>query len=375
MNIGVNLSFIKDKIEYGIASYAINVLKGIQKIGELHNFKLIVRKSFYENARLIFPEAKIIILKESKLLEKNNLYKDFFISNYYDMVQLKTISKSEKFDLIFYPFNAVSNNMNLNTPIVMTIHDLFHKNHPEFLSRKNLSYVNIRYKNLVYGADHIIAISNHVANDIIKFFPKIDKKILNTIYNPVIMDKVTEKNTSKITPFILSVNSFRLHKNHITILQAFNNIKNNIPHKLIFAGSGYETLDTLNSYIRENNLEERVEIKGPVTEKERNILYREADLFVSTSIHEGFGMTPVEAMMSRTPVITTSMTSLYESTCGLASYLDSPYDIKKLSSLILDILSKEYSQEDLIKKEKILREKYDYEKKGRIYFELFRSLI
>lgn len=375
MNIGVNLSFIIDNIEYGIASYAINVLKGIQKIDELHNFKLIVRKSFSKNAKSMFPEAKIIVLNESKLLEKNNFYKDFFISHYYDMVQMKNISKSEKFDLMFYPFNSVSNNMNLKIPIVMTVHDLFHKNHPEFLSKKHLFYVNIRYKNLMYGADHIIAISNHVSKDIIKFFPKVDQKKLNTIYNPVIMDKVTEKNNSTATPFILSVNSFRLHKNHITILKAFNIIKDNIPHRLVFVGSGYETLKTLNSYIHEHKLEERVEIRGSVTEKERNTLYREAALFVSTSIHEGFGMTPVEAIMSQTPVITTSITSLYESTCGLASYLDSPYDTKRLSSMILDVISKEQSQDDLMKNENILRNKYDYEKTGKIYFELFRSLV
>ena len=78
-----------------------------------------------------------------------------------------------------------------------------------------------------------------------------------------------------------------------------------------------------------------------VTDEERNWLLTNAALFVTPSLFEGFGRTPVEAAICRIPVISTKETSLFEATQGLCSYVENPTDEKEL------VVDKAYAEEKL----------------------------
>jgi glycosyltransferase involved in cell wall biosynthesis len=55
------------------------------------------------------------------------------------------------------------------------------------------------------------------------------------------------------------------------------------------------------------------------------VLYRLASVFVFPSLYEGFGLPPLEAMASGTPVVTSNVSSLPE-VVGDAAILVDPYD-------------------------------------------------
>jgi len=55
------------------------------------------------------------------------------------------------------------------------------------------------------------------------------------------------------------------------------------------------------------------------------VLYRLASVFVFPSLYEGFGLPPLEAMASGTPVVTSNVSSLPE-VVGDAAVLVDPYD-------------------------------------------------
>ncbi|HQN23066.1 MAG TPA: glycosyltransferase [Thermotogota bacterium] len=58
----------------------------------------------------------------------------------------------------------------------------------------------------------------------------------------------------------------------------------------------------------------KVFITGYLSDTQRNTLYQNAALFVSPSLCEGFGITPIEAALFGVPVITTRETSIPEAT-------------------------------------------------------------
>jgi glycosyltransferase involved in cell wall biosynthesis len=360
MKIGVNLSFIVDHVDFGIGSYIANILRGFQELNCLDSYYLIVRKSFYPLAKTLYPQANFIILKEKNWMKKCGRLKNILTSHDHDMIQIPKIARRENLDLMFYPFHAISNNMNLKIPIVTTVHDLFHCNFPENLNSKYLTYVKFRHQVLLHHSDQIITISDFVRSDVLNFFPKVDSKNVHRIHNPIIFDANKITPLAIETPFILCVNSMRTHKNNITLVKAFHRIEDRIPHHLIFVGGWGEASQEIQNFIVTNRLEDRVEIKNSLSEGERNFLYRNAALFVSPSLHEGFGMTPVEAMMAQTPVITSTETSLPEATQGLAHYYKPALDDKALAQAILQVLASKASAEQLSQKAEQLTAAYNY---------------
>jgi glycosyltransferase involved in cell wall biosynthesis len=76
-------------------------------------------------------------------------------------------------------------------------------------------------------------------------------------------------------------------------------------------------------------------------------LYRLARVFVFPSLYEGFGLPPLEAMASGTPVITSNTSSLPE-VVGDAGVLIDPLDEEALADAICRVLTDESLRRELI---------------------------
>jgi glycosyltransferase involved in cell wall biosynthesis len=69
-------------------------------------------------------------------------------------------------------------------------------------------------------------------------------------------------------------------------------------------------------------------------------------VFVFPSLYEGFGLPPLEAMASGTPVITSNVSSLPE-VVGDAAVLIDPYDPMAIASALERVLTDEALRHDL----------------------------
>ncbi len=128
-------------------------------------------------------------------------------------------------------------------------------------------------------------------------------------------------------------------------------------------------------YIKEYILSNRVHLIDSLSETDKNNLYRNADLFVSPSLHEGFGRTPIEASMFKIPVITSRETSLPEVTMELVNYYEPARDVEALAEAIIKVLKNPPSEEELSRIKCIYENKYKSESIAQNYYDLCKSFI
>jgi glycosyltransferase involved in cell wall biosynthesis len=88
---------------------------------------------------------------------------------------------------------------------------------------------------------------------------------------------------------------------------------------------------------------------GFVPDATLSVLYRLASVFVFPSLYEGFGLPPLEAMASGTPVVTSNVSSLPE-VAGDAAVLVDPYDPEAIADGIYRVLTDEGLRHDLRQK-------------------------
>ncbi len=169
------------------------------------------------------------------------------------------------------------------------------------------------------GAGHILTISHTSKLDIEQQL-NIDPDRISVTYlapderfHPIIgaeRDEAVRQKYNLPDQFVLYLGGFDARKNVNELMLAYTYVGEaegeNIP--LVLAGRepewGSPLFPDLREYARRLNIEDYVRWIGYVDEADKPSLYRLADVFVYPSEYEGFGLPPLEAMASGTPVVT-----------------------------------------------------------------------
>jgi len=155
--------------------------------------------------------------------------------------------------------------------------------------------------------DAIACISDGVKDSLIKKYGHISPEI-KTVYNIVDEEKIQELSNEDVKicferPLLISVGRLCKVKGYDGLLRVIKRLKeDNIKCDLWIVGEGEERAD-LETYIKENRLD-NVKLLGF---KENPYKYMtKADIFISSSIAEGFSMVITEAVVLGLPVISTN---------------------------------------------------------------------
>lgn len=340
---------------WGLTVYAMRILQGFKALG-YKNIVLLVSDKIYSDVHELYPEYECIIVKHNHIKLKNAYH------------WTKAV-KSSNCDILFSPAPDLYY-LKSNLPIIQTIHDL----QPLRIDH-GISLIIYRFLMpfLLKRSKKIIAISNFVKEDILKTYPFMSSQKLKTIYNGVISNSEERELSSLLNEdrYILYISTLYEYKNIITLIKAFNLIKEKILHKLVVIGriTPYWT-NTILPLIEKYNLEARiVHISNFISDKELFNWYNNADLFVHPSLQEGFGYTPIEAAIYSIPVITTKETALYETTLGLLNYYEPPMDYEALSNTIMKILNNPPDKKELEQIANRYLLEYDYKKQAKKIYE------
>lgn len=152
--------------------------------------------------------------------------------------------------------------------------------------------------------------------------------------------RVLDRHGLRARPYVLTVGSRALHKNQGVVAEAAGLIRGDAEvvavggeNGRVFHGTGRADRPGCREL-------------GYVSDAELRSLYEHAACFVHPSLHEGFGLPPLEAMAAGCPVVVSRAASLPE-VCGDAALYFEPTDAGNLAEHIDTLLSDGAAREDL----------------------------
>lgn len=162
-------------------------------------------------------------------------------------------------------------------------------------------------KYVLNHSDYVVAQSSNTKENACKFYPnKKEIMIIPLPYEEVLFQPAArgELGLEESDIYLVSVGRLVRRKGFDYLIKALSEIeRQNV--KLIILGEGPER-ENLQSLIKEKGLEGRVLMPGFVDEERKFQYLSCSDLYVLSSVHEGFGIVIQEAMQAGLPIVSTN---------------------------------------------------------------------
>ena len=255
-----------------------------------------------------------------------------------------------------------------------------------------LSFVN---RNVVFGvvgemamgfltcveykcADKVIAVSRALAEDAIRFF-RLPRERVVTIHNGIDLQNLVDPQVKEEIKehMILSVGRLVWRKGYKYLIDAMRQVLLEYPDaKLVIVGYG-ELLVPLQRYINRLGIDGSVCFLDNVSKEKLYSLYREAEVYVQPSLYEPFGITILEAMSMRKPVVATSVGGIQEIiTNGIEGLLVGPKNSLQLARAITRVFSDSSLRRRLGNNaRKKIEKEFTWERVAKKTLELYKKML
>jgi glycosyltransferase involved in cell wall biosynthesis len=261
---------------------------------------------------------------------------------------------------------------------IITVHDiiplLFRKLH-----KKQYFYFKYILKQVLHRTRWVITPSHHTKELLVERYG-IDESKVHVIHNGVhnsSRDNSQDSQTRSDGEFILFSGRMVPMKNLAGVLDAFNLIKDKVPHRVVVTGHArkHSLGDPSAAMFHNHTLnKDRVEFKGHVSSGEMEQLLTEASLLVFPSFYEGFGLPPLEGMAHGCPVVVSNVSSLPEVCGDAAEYVD-PEDIQSIADGMYKVLTEGSLRRSMIRKGFERSRRFSWEKSAKQHLEVLKNAI
>jgi len=355
----------------GAEIYALNLLKALAKVDSQNEYFVYL------------PKGKI----EDFKVENGNFEfrgKDFtspYLRILWEQLFLPFELYKNKIDVIFTTGNI--NVVLAPCKSIVAAHNILPFSAPAmFLSKLKLYYLRDTLKLTSRSIDKIITVSKTAKDELIKYM-KISPDKIKTIYHGVSTGEVTKESDCveekfDITDnFILSISSVYRSKNYINLIRAFE-IYRKRTHTdmcLVIIGKVIER-DYYNQMLTEMEnlkLKDRVIFIDSLPHNNLYPIYSRAAAYVYPSYIESFGLTPLEAMASGVPVITSNLSAMPE-VCGDAAIYFNPSSPEDIAEKIDQVLSNEDLRTKLIDEGLKRAASFSWEKSAKEHLAVFEQV-
>tara|TARA_B100000809_G_C15140054_1_gene532724 strand:+ start:9660 stop:10811 length:1152 start_codon:yes stop_codon:yes gene_type:complete len=235
------------------------------------------------------------------------------------------------------------------------------------------SFVKKRWAKFILNkANKVFAVSAHLKTEMEEM--GINNLNVEVSFNPVDTSLFTAKSNISAVNNILFVSRLEAFKGGLRTVKAFHRITNNIEGwQLTICGDGPEKAAIIN-YVKAFKLENRVTIKGVLTKLEYVQELHQASFLVFPSLHESFGLIPVEAMACGLPVITTNATAMPEYMNKTNGILMDTVSVEEISEAMQDMVNR-FSDYDSVAIRKEIIARFGMENFGRMLIERYQKAI
>ena len=212
-------------------------------------------------------------------------------------------------------FSSTYNTTPIETPIVLIIHDMI----PELMSF-NLNEIGWLEKEISINiANQIICVSENTKNDLIRFYPYVDKDRIcvahlgcdkNIVKSNNSTNNIFRKKYGINKKYFIIVGDRYQHNGYKNVELFFKclNRLNNLDFSIVCVGGKSDLEDSLRCHVPDGISVYNIRL----TDVELVAAYQGAIALIYPSLYEGFGLPVIEAMSCGCPVITTHNGSLRE---------------------------------------------------------------
>lgn len=250
----------------------------------------------------------------------------------------------------------------LGIPTIVTIHDVIPLRLPAYRGSPAVTAYGQLVARAARSATMIIAVSDHCKRDIIEVLGIADHRIRvireapAPAYRPVTDQAELERVREKYglgDRYVLNVGGLDQRKNIAGLVGAFAAVYHEIgdPELQLFIVGDPARLGSSPLFpdwrglVRTFGVAEAV-ICAPVDEEDLPAVYSATSCFAFSSVYEGFGLPPLEAMACGAPVVSSDLTSLPE-IVGSAGILVNPEDPDRFGAAIKRVLTSPQLRHDL----------------------------
>jgi len=359
--------------DFGIGTYIRNLVRALAKLDSDNRYVLVAYPADAQEWSGLPSnfELSLYARKDSEWL---------------DQAAFPLYLRGLRADLYHVPLNVIS--LLMPTPYVVTVHDMSSLLYDQ-LSARRRRFRRYQFRRGLERAGRIIAVSNATQRDIEGLFG-INAGRIRQIYNapdPQFLEAGPDSSAPEqlLTleryqirrPFLLYVGTIRPQKNIPRLVEAFAVLRTELEGhpiygdlRLIIIGDEISRHPEVRRTVIQTRVEQAVRFLGFVPFETLRTFYASAAAFVFPSLYEGFGLPPLEAMASGTPVVTSNVSSVPE-VVGDAAVLVNPENVFEIARGIREALTNESLRETLIRRGHQQARKFSWEATARQVLEVY----
>ena len=237
-----------------------------------------------------------------------------FASRLFLQAMLPFICRRRRIDVVHFVKNQTV--LTAGVKSIVTVYDLTTLRHPEAYPAVDVWYWRNILPRQYRKMDRVIAISEATAADLVSRYrlPRERIRVIHCAYDPIyrpVQPQQIGHSRQALgldgIEYFVHVGNLSLKKNLAVLVEAFLEFKNRtgFSGKLVLAGAHYSKGRDVRFFevLARPEARAAVLLTGPVPQEELPGLYGGALAFLFPSLHEGFGLAPLEAMACGTPVV------------------------------------------------------------------------
>jgi glycosyltransferase involved in cell wall biosynthesis len=382
VKIAVDARRIRD---FGVGTYIRNLLQALATLDSPHEYHLICSEEDKAQFAGLPQNFHCVIYNRRD-------------SSRLDHLELPRVIRRLGADLTHIPFHRVP--LLMPKPYLTTIHDLSSLFFDDASGLLHAAHI-FRLKRGLERADRIITVSGATQRDVVNLVPSAAGRI-RLIYNapdPQFMERrlpsdaraagpeAAARERHRILeryqiryPFLLYAGSIRPQKNIPRLIEAFAVARSSLEShpvykdvRLIIIGDEISRHPKVRRAVIQSRVEHCVRFLGFIPFDTLRIFHELAVAFVFPSLYEGFGLPPLEAMASGTPVIASAVSSLPE-VVGGAAMLVNPENVFDIARGITEVLTNDELRESMIVRGRKQAGSFSWARTAREVLDLYEEL-
>lgn len=360
--------------DFGIGTYIRNLLAALSKTDTTNRYFLVVHKSDLGHLPPLGDNFTAAVWTPRRFLGG---------------IAFPMFLRSFSADLYHIPLNVVP--FLMPQPYIVTIHDMSSIifNHQEGIRRSWRIY---RFRRGLTRAARVISVSDATRRDVQSTLG-IAAEQLRLVYNapdPIFTapsrgleldesHRVMERYQINY-PYILYAGNIRPQKNITRLIEAFAVLRGELAQhplyadlRLIIIGDEISRHPYVRHAVIRSRVEQSVRFLGFVPIHTLRLFYKAAAAFAFPSLYEGFGLPPLEAMASGTPVVTSSVSSLPE-VVGDAAVMVNPENVFDIARGLREALLDESIRRRCLERSSAQLRKFSWQENANQVLETYREV-